>query len=68
MAIPIEDQPKPQPTSATRPPARNAASTSGSDGRTSVTSGPAKYGRLAAACPSRASGPISAQLSPLPVR
>src|SRR6185369_11583498 len=53
----MADQPRPQPTSATRPPARSAASTSGIDGRYSWPSGPRNSGRLAPACPSRASAP-----------
>ena len=56
--MPIADQPNPQPTSATRPPARSAASTSGIDGRYSRPSGPRNSGRFAAAWPSRASGAV----------
>ena len=66
--MPIDDQPSPQPTSATRPPARRAASTSGIDGRYSRPSGPRNSGRLAPAWPSRASAPSCAQLTPPPVR
>ena len=46
--MPIADQPNPQPTSATRPPARSALSTSGIDGRYSWPSGPRNSGRFAA--------------------